>query len=358
MCRENGTGTGMSTTLVSSPHGSRPNRVDRVMQEVLLALVPGVVAMIWFFGWGVLVNITLAVAVAVAAEAAVMRVRRRAIRPAIGDYSAVVTAVLFAISVPPTLPWWMTLLGMVFAIVLVKQLYGGIGYNPFNPAMAGYVFLLVSYPVAMTTWLAPGMLAEHALSFAESLQLIFTGALPSGLEWDAISAATPLDEMRSKLDQGLVIQEIRLGPLWGDFGGRGWEWIANWFLLGGVYLLWRRIITWHIPVSMLSALAAAAGVFWLIDPTTHPFPAFHLFGGAAILGAFFIATDPVSACTTRKGQLLFGASIGVLVFVIRTWGGYPDAVAFAVLLMNIAAPTIDHYTQPRVFGHTGDGVNR
>ncbi|HSO82557.1 electron transport complex subunit RsxD [Thiocapsa sp.] len=347
----------MSATLVSSPHGSRPNRVDRVMQEVLLALVPGVAAMVWFFGWGVLINIALAVTVAVAAEAAVMRVRRRPIAPAIGDYSAVVTAVLFAISVPPTLPWWMTLLGMLFAIVLVKQLYGGIGYNPFNPAMAAYVFLLVSYPVAMTTWLAPDMLAEHAVSFTESLQLIFGGALPSGVEWDAISAATPLDEMRGKLDQGMPIAEIRLSPLWGDFGGRGWEWVANGFLLGGVYLLWRRIITWHIPVSMLAALAAAAGAFWLLDPTTHPFPAFHLFSGAAILGAFFIATDPVSACTTKTGQLIFGASIGLLVYVIRTWGGYPDAVAFAVLLMNIAAPTIDHYTQPRVFGHTGNRAN-
>ncbi|EGV19487.1 electron transport complex subunit RsxD [Thiocapsa marina] len=347
----------MSAALVSSPHGSRPNRVDRVMQEVLLALVPGVLAMIWFFGWGVLINIALAVTVAVAAEAAVMGLRRRPIGPAVGDYSAVVTAVLFAISVPPTLPWWMTLLGMLFAIVLVKQLYGGIGYNPFNPAMAAYVFLLVSYPVAMTTWLAPDMLAEHAVSFTESLRLIFAGALPSGVEWDAISAATPLDEMRGKLDQGMLIAEIRLSPLWGDFGGRGWEWVANGFLLGGVYLLWRRIITWHIPVSMLAALAVAAGAFWLLDPTTHPFPAFHLFSGAAILGAFFIATDPVSACTTKTGQLIFGASIGLLVFVIRTWGGYPDAVAFAVLLMNIAAPTIDHYTQPRVFGHTGNRAN-
>lgn len=348
----------MISSPMSSPHGPRPNRVDRVMLEVLLALVPGVLAMIWFFGWGVLINILLAVTVAVAAEASVMLLRRRPIRPAIGDYSAVVTAVLFAISVPPILPWWMTVLGMVFAIVLVKQLYGGIGYNPFNPAMAAYVFLLVSYPVAMTTWLAPNMLAEHAFSLIDSFRLIFTGGLPVGLDWDAVSAATPLDAMRGKLDQGLVIEEIRRSPLWGDFGGRGWEWIANWFLLGGVYLLWRRIITWHIPVSMLAALGATAGAFWLIDPTTHPFPAFHLFSGAAILGAFFIATDPVSACTTRTGQLIFGASIGVLVFVIRTWGGYPDAVAFAVLLMNIAAPTIDHYTQPRVFGHTTDRGNR
>lgn len=342
----------MSAPLVSSPHGMRPNRVDHVMREVLLALIPGVLALIWFFGWGILINLVLASLVAVVAEAAVMLLRGRPVWPAIGDYSALVTAVLFAISVPPTLPWWLTLLGVVFAIVLVKQLYGGLGYNPFNPAMAAYVFLLVSYPVAMTSWLEPSMLAEHRLSFMESLRLIFLGGLPPGLAWDAIVGATPLDAMRGQLDQGLTIAEIQRAPLWGDFGGRGWEWVGNAFLLGGLYLLWRRIISWHIPVSMLLALLGAAGIFWLIDPQTHPFPAFHLFSGAAILGAFFIATDPVSACTTRRGQLIFGAAIGLLVFIIRTWGGYPDAVAFAVLLMNIAAPTIDHYTQPRIFGQT------
>jgi electron transport complex protein RnfD len=163
--------------------------------------------------------------------------------------------------------------------------------------------------------------------------------------------ATPLDEMRTQLDQNRMIEEIRTSPLWGDFGGRGWEWVGNWFLIGGLFLLWRRVISWHIPVSMLLCLLFTAGFFWSLDPQAHPFPAFHMFAGGAILGAFFIATDPVSSCTTRKGQLIFGALVGLLIFVIRTWGGYPDAVAFSVLLMNIAAPTIDHYTQPRVFGH-------
>ncbi|NEV60782.1 electron transport complex subunit RsxD [Thiorhodococcus minor] len=344
----------MKSTIVSSPHVPRANRVDQIMLQVLLALVPGVAAMIWFFGWGVLINVVLAVTFAVLAEATVVLLRGRRPWPAVGDLSAVVTAVLFAISVPPTLPWWLTLLGILFAIVLVKQLYGGMGYNPFNPAMAAYVFLLISYPVAMTTWLAPSMLAEHGFTFMESLRAILTGALPPGLDWDAVSSATPLDEMRGKLDLDMTIEEIRQSPLWGSFGGRGWEWVGNWFLLGGVYLLWRRVITWHIPVSMLTGLLVSAGVFWLIDPQTHPFPAFHLFSGAAILGAFFIATDPVTACTTKRGQVIFGALIGVTVYVIRSWGGYPDAIAFAVLLMNIAAPTIDYYTQPRVFGHGGE----
>jgi Na+-translocating ferredoxin:NAD+ oxidoreductase subunit D len=343
--------------FVSSPHAARVNRVDWVMTQVCLALVPGTLALVWFFGWGVLINMALATVFAVAAEAMVMQLRGRPVLPAIRDWSAVVTALLFALTIPPTLPWWMTLLGMLFAIVIVKQLYGGIGYNPFNPAMAGYVFLLISYPVATTSWLPPAVpeLLEvkdlATLSFLDSARLIFTGALPTDLTWDAITAATPLDEMRTKLDQGMTIAEIRASsPLWGVFGGRGWEWVAGLFLLGGLYMLWRQVITWHIPVAFLGGLLITAGAFWLLDPQTHPFPTFHLFSGAAILGAFFIATDPVTACTTKRGQLIYGFAIGATVFVIRTWGGYPDAVAFSVLLLNIAAPMIDHYTQPRVFG--------
>jgi electron transport complex protein RnfD len=341
----------MAGIILSSPHTIRPNRVDWLMLQVILALIPGILALIWYFGWGVAINLVLASLFAVLVEAAALKLRRRPPLTTLRDLSALVTAMLFAIAVPPTLPWWLTLMGMVFAIGVTKQLYGGLGYNPFNPAMAGYVFLLVSYPLAMTNWLPPHMLAEHSLGFLDSARLIFTGSPPHELGWDAISMATPLDEMRTQLAQNRMIEEIRASQLWGDFGGRGWEWVGNWFLLGGLFLLWRRVISWHIPVSMLLGLLLIAGFFWSLDPQTHPFPAFHMFSGGTILGAFFIATDPVTSCTTRKGQIIFGASIGVLIFVIRTWGGYPDAVAFAVLLMNIAAPTIDYYTQPRVFGH-------
>lgn len=341
----------MPGLIISSPHSARPNRVDQVMLQVLIALIPGVAAMFWYFGWGVILNILLASLFAVAAEAAMMKLRGRPVMPAITDLSALVTAVLLAVALPPTLPWWLTLIGVVFAIVIVKQLYGGLGYNPFNPAMAGYVFLLISYPVAMTTWLPPAMLAEHPVSFGDSLHMILTGTPPAALTWDAVSSATPLDAMRTALDQNKLIEEIRQSPLWGDVGGRGWEWVGNWFLVGGLFLLWRKVISWHIPLSVLAGLLVSAGVLWALDPTAYPFPAFHMFSGGAILGAFFIATDPVTAPTTRRGQLIFGAAIGVLVFIIRTWGGYPDAVAFAVLLMNIAAPTIEYYTQPRVYGH-------
>lgn len=340
----------MQFATASSPHLSGPQSVTRVMGLVLLGLVPGTLAMVWFFGWGVVVNIGIASAAAVVAEAAVLMLRGRSIGPVLIDLSAIVTAWLLALALPPLLPWWQTALGSAFAIVFAKQLFGGIGFNPFNPAMAGYVLLLVSFPVTMTRWLPPDVISSQPLSLADTLHIIFAGAPPAGQTWDTISSATPLDLMRSELSQNRMISEIRSSPLWGDFGGRGWEWIGNWFLLGGLFLVRQRVITWRIPLAMLGALSLIAGLFWAIDPETHPFPAFHLFSGGAILGAFFIATDPVSASTTPRGQLVYGALIGVFVFVIRTWGGYPDAVAFSVLLMNMAAPTIDYYTQPRIYG--------
>ena len=337
--------------VTQSPHTDRPNSVTRSMLWVILALIPGTIALTWYFGWGVIIHMVLASVAAIAAEAFVLKLRKRPIRPAIGDLSALVTALLLAVAIPPLLPWWITLIGILFAIVVAKQLYGGLGYNPFNPAMAAYVLILVSYPVDMTTWLAPRMLDPHPLSFLQTLGAIFGQGLPQGMTWDAMTSATPLDVMRTKLDMNMMISEIRQSPLWGDFGGRGWEWVGNWFLLGGLLLLYKRVITWQIPVAMLGGLLAMSMLFHFIDQEAYPFGLFHIFSGGTILGAFFIATDPVTASTTPRGQLIYGAAIGVLIYIIRTWGGYPDAVAFAVLLMNLAAPTIDYYTQPRVFGH-------
>jgi len=341
----------MRFPTISSPHTARPNSVTQTMLWVILALVPGTIAMTWYFGWGIVIHMVLASLAAVAAEALVLKLRGRPVVSAIGDLSAVLTALLFAITIPPLLPWWLTVLGITFAIIVVKQLYGGIGYNPFNPAMAGYILLLVSYPVEMTSWLPPEMLNTQPLDFTQTLGVIFTGSLPANLAWDAVTAATPLDVMRTLLDQNQMLSEIRQHPMWGNFGGRGWEWVNNWLLLGGLFLLYKRVISWHIPVAMLGSLLLIAMLFHFLDQETYPFGLFHIFSGGTMLGAFYIATDPVTACTTRRGQLIYGASIGLLVYVIRTWGGYPDAVAFAVLLLNMAAPTIDYYTQPKVFGH-------
>jgi Na+-translocating ferredoxin:NAD+ oxidoreductase subunit D len=345
----------MQFPTITSPHTDRPNSIQKAMLWVVLGLIPGALAMIWYFGWGILINMVIAIATATACESMVMKLRGRQAKPAIMDLSAILTAMLFAIAVPPLLPWWLTVIGVAFAILLVKQMYGGLGYNVFNPAMAAYVLLLISYPVQMTSWLPPVMLNENPLTFAQTLGVILGGGLPSGMTWDAVTMATPLDTMRTGLSLNQTVTEISSSPVLGEFGGKGWEIVAGLYLLGGLFMLYKKAITWQIPVSTLAGLAVMAMLFNMIDGDAYPLSTFHVFSGAAMLGAFFIATDPVSAPGTRKGQLYYGAGIGVLIYIIRTWGGYPDAIAFSVLLMNMAAPTIEFFTRPRTFGHRGAG---
>lgn len=328
-----------------------PASVSTVMLRVVYALIPGLAAYIWFFGWGVAINIALAIVVALGCEAAILKVRDKPLQPFLTDGSAVLTAVLLGLSIPPLSPWWITLIGIAFAIIVAKQLYGGLGFNTFNPAMVGYVMLLISFPVEMTSWQAPLMLSQHGLGFFDTLRVIFTGALPDGLRMDAITTATTLDTLKTQLKIDRDITEITRAPIFGHFGGKGVEWIGAGFLLGGLWLLYKRVINWHIPVAMIGGLFGMALIFFLIDPNHYASPLFHLFSGATLLGAFFIATDPVTAPASNRGRLLYGALIGMLVYIIRAWGGYPDAVAFAVLLMNLATPTIDYYIHSRVFGH-------
>jgi Na+-translocating ferredoxin:NAD+ oxidoreductase subunit D len=347
----------MRFDATAPPHLRPATSVTKVMGEVLLALVPATVAWVWFFGPGLLYNMAVAAAVALSCEAGVLALRSRPVRPQLLDLSALVTAVLLAFCLPPLTPWWITATGAAFAILFAKQLYGGLGYNPFNPAMAGYVVLLISFPEAMTRWLPPlndvlGLAAASPDAW-QTLRFTLTGALSPGLAWDAITGATPLDDLRTQLSVARTVQEVRAGPLYGSLGAHGWEWIAGWTALGGLYLLWRRVIRWQIPAAVLLGVSLPAAFFWLVNPGAHAPPGFHLFSGATMLCAFFIATDPVSAATSRTGRLLYGFGIGLLIFVIRSWGGYPDGVAFAVLLMNMAVPTIDHFSRPRTYGHAG-----
>lgn len=335
------------------PHLRPANSVTRVMGEVVLALVPATVAYVWYFGPGILFNIAVAVGVAVAAEASMLAARGKPVATHLSDLSAIVTAVLLAFALPPLTPWWLTATGTVFAIVFAKQLYGGLGYNPFNPAMAGYVVLLISFPAEMTRWLPPSGfgLALEQPDLLETLRYGLTGQFPQNLSWDAVGGATPLDQVKTQLGLARTVDEIRSGPLYGDFGAKGWEWINNYIAIGGLWLIYRKVIRWQIPVAMLAGVILPATLFYLLEPGSYPPPSFHLFSGATMLGAFFIATDPVSAATSDRGRLIYGAGIGVLTYVIRTWGGYPDGVAFAVLLMNMAVPAIDRYTVPRAYGH-------
>ena len=342
----------MKFATADAPHSVARVSVQRVMLLVLAALTPAVVTDVVWFGWGLPINIVLASVSALLAEALALKLRRKPIRLFLFDGSAVLTAALLAFALPPLAPWWLTVSGAAFAILVAKHLYGGLGYNLFNPAMVGYAALLVSFPAYMTRWLLPSGIAPVDLSFGQTLHVILTQHLPASMTWDALSGATPLAAVRSGLLLRNTMEEIHAQPIFGTMIGVGWEWVSLAALIGGIGLLALRIVRWHIPVAMLGTLFALALTFHAYDPGTYDGPLFHLFTGAAMLGAFFIATDPVSAATSDTGRLVYGAGIGTLTFVIRAWGGYPDGVAFAVLVMNAAVPLIDRYTIPRIYGHS------
>lgn len=345
----------MAFKITSSPHVHRNLQTATVMQRVILCALPGVIAQCVFFGWGSLIQILLAITVAVAAEAAIMKLRKRSIAYALSDYSAVLTALLLGIAIPPMAPWWLIIIGTLFAIVIVKHLYGGLGNNLFNPAMAGYVLLLIAYPVQMTSWIAPATLAQHIPSFTDSLRQIFELSRHDmsfyQLGIDGITMATPLDTLRTSLSMGLTTTDIFSKNIFDGSTGIGWFWVNISYLLGGLIMLKLKVIRWQIPLALLGALFICSSIGFIMTPDIHGSPVFHLFSGATMLAAFFIATDPVTAATSNKGRLVFGAIIGILIYVIRNFGGYPDAVAFAVLLANLCAPLIDYYVKPRTYGH-------
>lgn len=348
----------LSNMFVSSPHGRVRLTTNQVMRQVMYATVLGLAAQMFFFGWGVAIQVVLCVFVALISEAVILSLREKPVRATLSDGSAALTGLLLALSIPPLAPWWIAVIGTVFAVVIVKQLYGGLGFNLFNPAMAGYVVLLISFPVAMTNWMPPASLAQYSLSFTDALSMIFTDFSLDGysmtqlkLTADGVTMATPLDNFKTQLSQGLTATEINQQAIYGNYGGTGWEWVNLGFLIGGLWLLKAKIIRWHIPVSVIGSLFILSSISFLIAPDQSLTPMQQLFSGATMFAAFFIATDPVSASTTVKGRLMYGALIGALIFVIRQWGGYPDGVAFAVLLVNMMVPLIDYYTQPTTYGH-------
>ncbi|MCW8845529.1 MAG: RnfABCDGE type electron transport complex subunit D [Gammaproteobacteria bacterium] len=334
-----------------APYLQPATTVSQMMSRVLLSLVPAAVVYTWFFGPGLLLNILVASGVGLLAEASVLQLRKKPLRPHLGDYSVLVTAVLFAWCLPPATPWWITAIGMVFAVVFAKHLYGGLGHNPFNPAMAGYVLVLISFPQELTRWLPVSGLYEQGPDALQTLWATLTGQLGGGLQWDAVTMATPLDYMKTEMARMTTMPEIKAHPMFGDFAGRGYEWVANFIALGGAWLIYKRVIRWHIPVAVLVGVLLPATLVYVMDPGSNGSPGLHLFSGATMLGAFYIATDPVSAATSPRGRLIYGFGVGVITLVVRKWGGYPDGIAFGVLLMNAAAPLIDHFTRPRVYGH-------
>lgn len=323
--------------------------VSLVMRRVIYALLPAITMHIYLFGLGLLWNILLGVLTALLAETVMLKIRARPVWLSLLDFSAVLTAVLLAYALPPYAPWWLVVVANLSAIIVAKHLYGGLGQNPFNPAMVGYAVALISFPLEMSRWPKPLLLQQDKLSLLQSVDLVMQQGLTNA-SLDMISSASPLETWRAQrvldTDLGALFSE----PLFGQFGYAGGEWVALAIAAGGVWLLWQRIINWYIPFGLLAAVAITASLFYFTAPAQHFLPLSHLVLGATMLAAFFIATDPVTAPAAPRAQLVYGASIGMLIVIIRVWGGFPDGVAFAVLIMNMCAPMLDTYLKPRVFG--------
>ncbi len=317
--------------LSSSPHIHSGETTTKVMHAVFYSLLPACGVAVYFFGPSALTVLLIATLGCLATEAVCQRLMGQPVT--IVDGSAAITGVLLALNLPPTSPWWLTLLGSVIAIAIGKQVYGGLGSNPFNPALVARVVLLISFPVQMTTWSVPA---------------------PLGTGLDLVTTATPLGEWKNAVmltgkmpvDMQGSMSEYFFGNMAGSIG----EISALALLLGAAYLFYKRILTWHIPVAFIGTVVLLSGLFWLVNPGKYPDPVFHLLTGGLILGAFFMATDMVTSPVSVKGMLLFGTGCGLLTVLIRLFGGYPEGVSFAILLMNAATPLIDRYTRPKTFG--------
>jgi electron transport complex protein RnfD len=315
----------------SSPHLHDGQSIAGIMKLVIIALMPATLFSIYIFGLHALRVIVLAVASALIFEALSQRIMKRPVR--IKDYSAALTGLLLALNLPATSPWWLVVVGSFFAIVIAKQIYGGLGYNPFNPALVGRVVLLISFPVQMTArWVSP-----------------------SRWGMNAVTTATPLGRIReSLLSQGRIdlnlSQQEWLDLLLGNRAGCLGEVSVVLLLAGGIYLIAKRVISWHTPVAFIGTVWILTGIFHLVDPSRYADPSFHVITGGLFIGAFFMATDYVTSPITGKGMLIFGAGCGLITVVIRLFGAYPEGVSFAILLMNAATPLIDRYVKPKVFG--------
>jgi len=310
------------------------------MRDVLLALLPTVIAGAWFFGLSALLVLVASIAGAMSVEWIFTAPEKR--RDAICDHSALLTGLLLGLTLPPALPMWMAFVGGMTAIGLGKVIWGGLGANLFNPALLGRAFLLGTFPIAMTTWAAPG--AGFFDLPGSLLALPFQSPV-----YDAMSSATPLGLMKFE-HQGSDFMSLLIGNTGGSLG----ETSGLLLILGGLYLWWRRDLDWRIPVAILLSAAVFSGILHIVDAVKYPGPLFTTFAGGFLLGAIFMATDPVTSPLTPKGSWIFGIGVGFLVVLIRVFGGFPEGMMYAILLMNAATPLIDRYTQPRVFGRGGE----
>ena len=326
----------MSLLKVSgSPHVQGNQSVSKIMLGVIIALIPAVLVSLYFYGFGALRVLVLAVGASMLFEFLIQKYLIKG-EYSLRDYSAMLTGILLALNVPGSLPTYMVIIGALVAIGIGKMSFGGIGKNTFNPALVGRVFLLVSFPVQMTTWPKAIVARSH---------FFFNGVDQSML--DTVTGPTPLGHLAEK---GVMESPAYIDYLLGSMGGSLGEISAVALLLGGLYMIYKKIITWEIPVSFLGSAAILSGIFWLVDPTIYADPLFHLLTGGMLLGAIFMATDMVSSPMSRGGQIVFGIGGGVLTILIRIWGAYPEGVSFAILIMNAFVPLIDRAFKPKLFG--------
>lgn len=316
----------------SSPHIHSPEDTPWIMRQVIYALIPGALIGVYFFGIPAIRVIAISVVSCMVIETLWQKLMKQDIT--IADGSAALTGLLLAMNLPSGAPWWLVVLGSLVAIILGKQVYGGLGNNPFNPALVARVFLLISFPVHMTTWPAPRAFFSQAA--------------------DTVTGATPLGALKTAVfEHGTITAAPHLNlmdPFFGNIGGSLGEISALALILGGIYLIARKIISWHIPVIYIGTVAVFTGALWMMNPNLYADPAFHLIAGGLMLGAFFMATDMVTSPITNKGKIIFAVGCGVITVVIRIWGGYPEGVSFAILIMNALVPLINKVTKPGKFG--------
>ncbi len=326
--------------ISGSPHIQGDESTKKIMYGVVIAMIPTVLFSIYFFGVDAIRVFLIAIAASLFFE---WIIQKYLIKGAltINDGSALVTAILLALNLPSNLPCWMIVIGALVAIGMAKMSFGGLGKNVFNPALVARVFLLVSFPVEMTSWPKPKPITD-------GLADVITGPTPLGIVKEGLGANKTMSELAPELPsytQGLM----------GEMGGSMGEVSALALIMGGIYMLWKKIITWHIPVSMLLTVAIFSGIFWGVDPEHYADPIFHMLTGGMLLGAIFMATDMVTSPMTKGGQLLFGFGVGLLTILIRMWGAYPEGVSFAILIMNATVPLINRGFKPKRFG-TKPGV--
>jgi electron transport complex protein RnfD len=315
-----------------SPHIYSDDSSGKIMYRVVFALLPALIWSVFIFGPDALRVTVIAVTACLGIEYIIQKYIMKQ-KPSITDGSALVTGVLLAFNVPSGLPWWIIIIGAIAAIGIGKMSFGGLGCNVFNPALVGRVFLLISFPVQMNTW--PSITSDKV---------------------DSLTSATPLALIKEGLEKGEPVSELLQGLpavsdlMLGNYGGSLGEMSALLLIFGGIYLLWRKIITWHIPVSIIVSVLLISGIFWFVDPVTHINPLYHIFTGGLMLGALFMATDMVTSPMTPKGQLIYGTGIGVLTICIRLFGAYPEGISFAILIMNAFTPLLNMYSKPKRFG--------